>query len=65
MSERTNKRKSKDKNFYAKAAKIARKTAGDLGPDMKGFLCTCQREKDGVREAYNVGYGYGMLSFVK
>ena len=54
MSEAGNKRKAKDKAFYIKSAKQARISAGELGPGMKGFLCTSNREKDSVREAYNV-----------
>nr|CAG4646666.1 EOG090X0GPG [Macrothrix elegans] len=59
MSEsgRDNKRKAKDKAFYVKTAKLARRSAkgpSELGPDMKGFLCTSNREKDCVREAYNI-----------
>nr|CAG4642144.1 EOG090X0GPG [Eurycercus lamellatus] len=49
-----NKRKAKDKAFYIKSAKQAKRSAGELGPGMKGFLCTSNREKDSVREAYNL-----------
>lgn len=49
-----NKRKAKDKAYYIKSAKQAKRSAGELGPGMKGFLCTSNREKESVREAYNV-----------
>lgn len=55
MSDYAQKRKAKDKAFYIKSAKLARMSAGELGPGMKGFLCTGNQEKDAVREAYNVG----------
>nr|CAG4651431.1 EOG090X0GPG [Simocephalus serrulatus]SVE94582.1 EOG090X0GPG [Simocephalus serrulatus] len=54
MSEAGNKRKARDKAFYIKSAKQARRSAGELGPGIKGFLCTSNREKDSVREAYNL-----------
>lgn len=54
MSEAGNKRKAKDKAYYIKSAKQARKSANELGPGQKGFLCTSNREKESVREAYNV-----------
>ena len=55
MSEQAGKRKAKAKAFYIKSAKQAKRSASELGPDTgKGFLCTTGREKDAVREAYNV-----------
>nr|SVE75471.1 EOG090X0GPG [Daphnia dolichocephala] len=54
MSEAGNKRKAKDKAFYIKSAKQARKSSNELGPGQKGFLCTSNRERDSVREAYNI-----------
>jgi hypothetical protein len=54
MSEAGNKRKAKNKEYYKRCAKQARKSVNELGPGQKGFLCTSNREKDGVREAYNV-----------
>lgn len=54
MADSGNKRKARDKAFYIKSAKQARRSAGELGPGIKGFLCTSNREKDSVREAYNV-----------
>lgn len=56
------KRKAKAKAYYAKSAKIARRAAGELGPGMKGFFCTSNREKDGVREAYNVYFQFYCVS---
>lgn len=50
----TNKRKAKDKAFYIKSAKQARTSQHELGVGMKGFLCTSNREKESVREAYNI-----------
>ncbi|EFX89966.1 hypothetical protein DAPPUDRAFT_220030 [Daphnia pulex] len=54
MSESGNKRKAKDKAYYIKSAKQARKSSNELGPGQKGFLCTSNREKESVREAYNI-----------
>nr|SVE74525.1 EOG090X0GPG [Daphnia barbata] len=54
MSEAGNKRKAKDKAFYIKSAKQARKSSNELGPGQRGFLCTSNRERDSVREAYNI-----------
>nr|CAG4649787.1 EOG090X0GPG [Scapholeberis mucronata]SVE93962.1 EOG090X0GPG [Scapholeberis mucronata] len=54
MSDIGNKRKARDKAFYIKSAKQARRSAGELLPGIKGFLCTSNREKDSVREAYNL-----------
>lgn len=44
------------KSYYIKCAKKAKTDDGkSLCPNLKGFLCTCNdREKDCVREAYNL-----------
>nr|SVE76729.1 EOG090X0GPG [Daphnia longispina] len=54
LPEAGNKRKAKHKEYYKRCAKQARKSVNELGPGQKGFLCTSNREKDGVREAYNI-----------
>lgn len=59
-----NKRKAKDKAFYIKSAKQAKRSAGELGAGMKGFLCTSNREKESVREAYNVFYQIILVLFM-
>lgn len=52
---RAAKRKAKDKAFYVKSAKQAKKSAFELGPGQKGFICTTNnREKESIREAYNL-----------
>ena len=49
------KRRSRDKSYYVAAAKKARKEKYHLVPDIQGFLVFCNhREKDAIREAYNV-----------
>nr|CAG4645898.1 EOG090X0GPG [Lynceus sp. MCZ IZ 141354] len=49
-------KKRKTKAYYIKSAKQARKNNHQLCVGLKGFLCTCNssREKDCVKEAYNV-----------
>ena len=55
MSDRQKSRKRK-KGYYIKASQGKRVCHGHhLEPGMKGFLITCNnREKEAVREAYNI-----------
>ncbi|KAK7068378.1 hypothetical protein SK128_002887 [Halocaridina rubra] len=47
-------KKKRSKSYYIQSAKRQKK-GSVLGPDMTGFLCTCNaHERDCVREAYNV-----------
>jgi hypothetical protein len=51
MSEAGNKRKAKNKEYYKRCAKQARKSVNELGPGQKGFLCRLlQTEKKMVSE---------------
>nr|CAG4650585.1 EOG090X0GPG [Sida crystallina] len=55
MSSQAAKRKAKDKAYYIKSAKQAKKAVYELGPGVKGFLCTSNnRERESIREAYNI-----------
>lgn len=52
MSSSDKKGKKRSKKYYIQAAKKSKKFTLDVG--MKGFLMTCDREKECVREAYNL-----------
>ena len=45
MSEAGNKRKAKNKEYYKRCAKQARKSVNELGPGQKGFLCTSNKQR--------------------
>lgn len=63
MSESSLKRKAKDKAFYIRSAKQLKNAQKELGPGMKGFLCTSNRERDSVREAYNILNEFGDILY--
>nr|CAG4642884.1 EOG090X0GPG [Evadne anonyx] len=57
------KRKAKDKAFYIRSAKQQKNSQKELSPGMKGFMCTSNREKDSVREAYNILNEFGDIVY--
>jgi len=57
------KRKAKDKAFYIRTAKHQKSSQKELGLEMKGFMCTSNREKDSVREAYNILNEFGDILY--
>jgi len=57
------KRKAKDKAFYIRSAKQQKSSQKELSPGMKGFMCTSNREKDSVREAYNILNEFGDIIY--
>lgn len=64
MSDRNSaKRKAKDKAFYIRSAKQQKNSLKELSPGMKGFMCTSNREKDSVREAYNILNEFGDIIY--
>ncbi|XP_045613767.1 THUMP domain-containing protein 1 homolog [Procambarus clarkii] len=45
----------RSKGYYIQSAKRQKRHESFLGPDMTGFMCTCnEHERDCVREAYNI-----------
>jgi len=63
MSDKNFKRKAKDKAYYIRTAKLAKNSQKELSTGMKGFMCTSAREKDSVREAYNILNEFGDILY--
>ncbi|ESP03139.1 hypothetical protein LOTGIDRAFT_137912, partial [Lottia gigantea] len=46
--------KKRPKSYYKKCANIKRKRLNQLESGMRGYIVTCDREKEATREAYNL-----------